>query len=97
MKTSSKEPLTLQQVYRGAERLDARHGTEAHTNAVFQLILDRTCEKFQAQARARRARPVIFVKSIPQIGCTTARYSNLTTEELILIARQLALSYSGRA
>lgn len=96
MKTSSKMPLTLRQVYRGAERLDARHCTEEYTNAVFQLILDRTCEKLQAQAKAKRAWPV-FVKSIPQTGRTTARYSNLTIEELIVIARQLAMSYSGRA
>ena len=94
---SNRKPLTLRQVYRGAERLDARHCTEEYTNAVFQLILDRACEKLQAQAKARRARPVFFVKSIPQTARTTARNSNLTIEELIVIARRLALSYSGRA
>lgn len=94
--TFSKRPITLRQVYRGAERLDARHCTEEYTNAVFQLILDRACEKLRAQAKAQRARPVLFVKALAQTARTTARNSNLTTEELIVIARRLALSYSGR-
>ena len=47
MKSASKptKPLTWGQIYKGAERLDERHDTEAYTTAVLMRMLQQVCGK----------------------------------------------------
>ena len=60
----SSRPLTWGQIYKGAERLDARHGTESYTTAVLMRMLEHVCEKKAAPKK------VYFLVRRPRVPMT---------------------------
>lgn len=72
----SKKSLTWGQIYKGAQRLDARNDTEAYSTAVVVAMLEHVCAKKAAERAASRKPVLLMVRrasATPVVNATWAR------------------------